>query len=157
MTDVKSAQKWWFAQLAALIHRKAYQILSMPMRLPVALDLPMESWVHLGFIYNYSELHRCIKHSPRCRQRHTPKNVGHNKASTHEAACYQGVAPIQAQGMRKGLTQIWQQVVAWLTFCSHLGFFRNVFSQNRSFGTFWWGPASYSFHFWCTCLIQIKW
>ncbi len=39
----------------------------------------------------------------------------------------------------------------------YMVFFRNVFSQIRTFGTFWWGPASYSIHFWCMCLIQIKW
>ena len=31
----------------------------------------------------------------------------------------------------------------------YMGIFRNVFSQFWSFGTFWWGPASYSIHFWC--------
>ena len=41
----------------------------------------------------------------------------------------------------------------WYTY---MFFFRNVFSQIWSFGTFWWGPASYSIHTWCMCLIKTK-
>lgn len=70
---------------------KVYQNLIMPVTLPVALDLGSFRF------HKDSALRKNVEmHSPRHRQRHTAENVGHNKASTHEAACYEGVAPIQA-------------------------------------------------------------
>lgn len=75
-------------------------------------------------------------HSPRYRQRHTAKNVGHNKASTHEAACYQGVAPIQAQGSTTDLTAGCFLTVSF----AHAGKLFLVFlgiDLNRLLGDYW--------------------
>ena len=50
---------------------------------------------------------------------------------------------------------LWGQTRTYIWYM-YMVFFRNVFSQIWSFGTFWWGPASYSTHIWCTCLIKTK-